>query len=510
MRSPLHGSMPPFELPSDTVLFHDWRYVNPGGYRWQSRDGRAVPIWVLDSLPAMEYVHRDVPVGVQLRALPAQRSEPVLGAREAGVSYLNAVNCLHEDGLYRLWYDCTPPEHIGTEHMGERNLVGYAESDNGHDWRLPTLGLVEYRGTRANNLVFGAPFTLGHGYHGGCVFGDPSAPPDERYKAFHLGVFTPDDEAEYRRSRPEDTTAMPGSWRGARGLFGAVSPDGLRWTALREPLVMQPSDTHNVCCYDVRRRKYAAYVRSWYMGRRTIGYSETDDFRRFPVPEELIWPNATVAASDLWYANAKTMMPGTTDYHVMFPMRWSMLDDHFDIHLATSPDGIVWGFVPGGAIVRPGAAGSWDGGVVGPGLGLVSLPSDRMGILVVGTPIPHKHPRLPPFGTLGWAWWPRDRLVALQASQQGTFALYPLLTRRRSLHLNLATPPAGCVQVEVAGADGQPLPGRNMGDCDVISGDVLDKPVTWHGESDLGYPDGAPIVLRFCLRTAELYAAYLR
>jgi hypothetical protein len=120
--------------------------------------------------------------------------------------------------------------------------------------------------------------------------------------------------------------------------------------------------------------------------------------------------------------------------------------------------------------------------------------------------VPHKHPRRPPLGALGWAWWPRERLVALKVRTAGSFALWPLVFQGQTVHLNARTTVAGQVQVEAAGPDGQALPGRSFTDCDTLAGDFLDRPVTWHGEAALGHAEGSPVTLRFRLRTAELFA----
>jgi len=505
MPSPLHGNRPPFELPSNVVYFHDWRYVKPGGYRWVGQDGQRVPMWTLDPVPPMRYEFVDMPVGIRLVAQPATKTEPVLTPEQADAIFLFGGTLIHEAGRYRLWYDCWPKEHIGSDHMGTFNYVRYAESDNGVDWALPSLGLIEYNGSRDNNIVYGPPLTPETGYHGGCVFKDPSAPPPERYKAFYLGRVSPEALAKYMKERPNDADPFH-LHRNPCGLCGAVSPDGLQWTPIPDPLVVQTSDTHNVCTYDVVSEKYVAYCRSWFFNRRTIGRMETDDFRRFPLPEELFWPNAMMQPYETWYANAKTMMPGTTDYHIMFPMRWSLIQDKFDFHLATSPDGVVWAFVPGGPVCEPGIPGAWDGGVVAPGLGLVDLPDERMGILIAGSPVPHKHPRRPPMGALAWAWWPKDRLVALQAPIEGSFALWPVKCPGRTVHLNVRTAVAGFVQVEALGPDGEVLPGRSFDRCDRINGDHLDHVVTWSGQADLGHPEGEAVTLRFRMRSAELFA----
>lgn len=506
MPSPFHGLRPPYTLPSNIVYFHDWRYVDTGGFAWVGENGERVPMWGTDPVPAMRMEHQDMPLGISLVAQPARKTAPVLTPEKAHELFLFGGTCIHDEGRYRLWYDCWPAEDIGTDRMGQFNLVRYAESDDSMEWKLPSLGLVEYRGSRDNNIVYGGPLTPVSGYHGGCVFKDPSASPHERYKAFHLGLLSREGLEEYRRKRPNDIDPFHLDRDPVPAIYGGVSPDGLRWTPIPEPLLVQTSDTHNVCTFDVTTGKYVAYVRSWFFNRRTIGRTETDDFRRFPLPEELFWPGPSCAPYELWYANAKTMMPGTSDYHVMFPLRWSLPQDRFDFHLATSPDGIVWNFVPGGPVCEPGQPGDWDAGVVAPGLGLVPLPGNRIGILYAGTPVPHKYPRRPPMGALAWAWWPKGRLVALHAPLEGSFALYPLRFRGRRVHLNFRTAPAGYVQVEALGPKGAVLPGRTFSDCDRLTGDHLDHVITWRGEADLGHPDGSPVTLRFRLRSADLFS----
>jgi hypothetical protein len=137
---------------------------------------------------------------------------------------------------------------------------------------------------------------------------------------------------------------------------------------------------------------------------------------------------------------------------------------------------------------------------------MVELPGERMGILFGGSPVPHKHPRRPPLGQVGWAWWRKGRLVALEAKEEGSFALCPLIVRGRVARLNVSTSPGGYVQVEASSSKGKPLPGRRFEDCDPISGDFLDRVVTWRGESDLAHNDSEPIVLRLRLRVAELFS----
>ena len=61
------------------------------------------------------------------------------------------VNVVHEDGRFRMWY-----QDYWDQSMEPRKYtygVAYAESDNGIDWRLPTIGRHEFKGTADNNIV---------------------------------------------------------------------------------------------------------------------------------------------------------------------------------------------------------------------------------------------------------------------------------------------------------------------------------------------------------------------
>ena len=505
MPSPYHGIHPPFRLPSNVVLFHDWRYVNTGTVRWHTEDGSGVPLFATEPHPPVRLDTPLLPTGIRLRAQMAEKSEPVISAG-ADEIMLFGGSLIREGGMYRLWAESWPIDTFESSRGGEHNLVRYFESDDGVEWRAPKLGVIERNGSRANNIVYGAPMTGDSvGYHGGCVFLDPSASPSERYKAWHLGLVQEEKAKRWVAKRPW-AADMNRPLASARGLYGATSPDGISWTPIPEPMVLQSSDTQNVCAYDVVRKAYVAYCRTWFFHRRTIGRMESPTFSDFPLPEEVLWPSAAMEPHDLWYNNAKTIMPGTVDYHVMFPMRWRLVGDSFDFHLATSPDGIIWQVLPGGPVCEPGPAGAWDQGVVVPGVGLVDLPGDRTGMLIEGSPVPHKHPRVAPLGKLAWATWPRERLAALEAPEHGFFATWPLAFDGRTVVLNLKTSFAGHVRVAACDGSGRPLPGRGFDDCDIVSGDTARRTVTWHGEADIGHAEGAPVMLQFQLREASLYS----
>ena len=126
-----------------------------------------------------------------------------------------------------------------------RQGVGYAESDDGLTWPKPSLGLIEFQGSKDNNIV--APLLERQSQQGATVVRDAAAPPEERYRLWTK--FQPTDDELARGARP--------------GLYAMHSPDGLRWT----PYPNQPTppdqqcDTQNMLFWDHRIDQWVGYTR---------------------------------------------------------------------------------------------------------------------------------------------------------------------------------------------------------------------------------------------------------
>jgi len=86
--------------------------------------------------------------------------------------------------------------------MGAGDYVCYAESDDGVNWRFPSQGLIERKGTKDNNIVYGLPQIAETGLHGATVFRDVSAPAEERYKMVYVGNLIPE------QSRPTNNKGL--------------------------------------------------------------------------------------------------------------------------------------------------------------------------------------------------------------------------------------------------------------------------------------------------------------
>ena len=506
MRTPYHGKMDPFSLRSNVIFFHDWRYVHHGDTGWLTDEGKSLGLWSSEPVPQLNWAGTNIPRGISLRTIPAQKSDPVITPDSPWEAAIFAPTVLYEDGLYRMWYEAVTPEDIAGGNAGSRNLMCYAESSDGSRWVKPSLGIASYGGSKENNIVYGGPLASKWGYHGGSVFFDPSCPAGERYKVIHLGFLSREDYEMFKRKNKVEADPRNEHAKRPSAVLGAVSPDGIHWKPLPDPLMLQMSDTQNIAYFDEFLGKYVAYLRTWVLRRRSIGRSESEDFRRFPLPETLIWPGLGVGPSDLWYGNGKTVYPGAKDYHLMFAKRWQVSEDRFYVHLATSPDGIMWAFPPESQVLEPGERGEWDAGGISVGCGMVDLPAERVGVPFVGFKIPHKHTRSAPLGCIAWASWQKGRLVALQAEEEGEFRTMFVIFQGNSLRLNVRTSHVGEVRIEVLDRDGKPLEKRTLGDCDPINGEFLDCPVTWRGEHQIGHEMGTPVAFHLKMKSAELFS----
>jgi hypothetical protein len=542
MAQPARAVGEPIALRGNSIYFTSWKYVRQGSFAWigaNSPGGGAAPlgIWESDGAAPARFVPRDIPYGVRL---VAQQAETLL----LPPGTLGPVASIVQDGgRYRAWYTTLPgeePEPFSTRSRiptGHNHQVRYAESDDGLHWRKPSLGLVESAGSRENNVVFRGDLQGSRrGFHGGCVFVDPSSQ-DERHKMFYLGLATPEEWMRFTSTYPGDADPMArrgdtGTAGRIFGVFGAVSPDGLRWHSLPEPLMIHHSDTQNTCYYDLDRGQYVAYVRTWQVdmqasgqaglfpdswigvGRRSIGRAVSADFRHFSRPEIVVAPGADMAPSHLWYTNGKTALPGCPDQHVMFPWRWELERDGGDTYLFSSPDGVVWSPVPGGPVLARGAEGGPTGGYVIASVNLLALPDGDWALPFHGYPIPHKYPgrdvrtRQGLFPSVddvvGLARWRPGRLVALESPGEGAFATVGLVPPGGRIQLNASIRPTGHLQVAIEWLGRGEVPGRGFEDADRLAGEGLALPVTWHGEASLGH-EGCPIVLHFRLRHARLF-----
>jgi len=237
------------------------------------------------------------------------------------------------------------------------------------------------------------------------------------------------------------------------------------------------------------------------VGRRAIGRSESADFRRFSPSELILEPTPDMLPSEVLYTNCRTTVPGAPDHHLMFPAIWNAsIDDTTRIAMASSHDGKVWHWVPGGDLLHTQPFERWDGGCIWVNPDLIELPDGSWALPYAGHNVPHKYPRGQRKGAQGYAVWPKGRMMAVEADGRGEFTMIPIMAPGRVLKVNALTLRTGWVKVGVKGASG-----RSLGDCQPIVGDRHWTRVTWKGGDDLGVKQDRPITLRLELYQAKVF-----
>ncbi len=188
------------------------------------------------------------------------------------------------DGKWRMWYTELLHVHNEThEALTCENTAHYAESDDGLHWRKPELGLVDWRGSKANNCIMGTNYIDSRGRdltdftgpEGFCVLDAEKTPvPHARARYTALTLLRPADQ--------------PG------GLALLYSDDGLRWTGYDEnPIIVGWPDTLNSFFYDTRINKYVMYMRptvhvgTW-LCNRMVARATSDDMVNWSVPRTVL------------------------------------------------------------------------------------------------------------------------------------------------------------------------------------------------------------------------------
>jgi hypothetical protein len=158
-------------------------------------------------------------------------------------------------------------------------------------------------------------------------------------------------------------------------------------------------------------------------------------------------------------------------------------------------------------VLKPSHIGQWDGGgvwILNPGL--VELAGGDWVIPYRGDMLPGKYPRGHIAQRWGAAVWPKGRMMAIEALEDGHFTTMAVVAPGTKLRINAVTKRSGEVRVEAADLHGRPLPGRTFDQAIPIIGDAFRTPVTWKdGADDLGVKAGEPVVLRFTMRRAKIY-----
>lgn len=415
---------------------------------------------------------------------------------------LSSPVVMKDGSRYRMWYSVW--HSIGEEEraLGLRRTghvrkgvryTGYAESKDGIHWHRPILGLHDFMGSRNNNLVWAGP-----GDHISVLKdANPGVPEDERYKAVTR----------------------------ARGAYGLVSGDGIRWRLIQEEPILSGGafDSHNTVSQDPWTGEYVYYGRG-FLDRsskkqwdrqagdrrnlvRRIRRASSKDFRSWSALEFIdLGPEPL----DHLYTNAATPYLRARGLYLIFPMRF-VPERKFhqdwpyqglsDVVFASSRDGVHWKRTFLGAFLRPGLdSRNWHERAIIQGQGLVETGPGELSLYWVenkrtdGCRIRR--------GTIR-----TDGFVSVNAGYEGGEFLTPLLTfKGEHLWLNYSTSAVGWLKLEIQDVAGRPISGFGLDESQEIFGDELERKAHWISGSQVGQLQGRPVRLRFKMKDADLFS----
>lgn len=411
---------------------------------------------------------------------------------------------MHDGGRLRMWYHC-----YHRSYGAYFNL--YAESIDGIHWDKPSLGLVEFQGSRDNNLIItkcGEDEIEEPDLHrGGGRCHNPSVikregnvPEDQRYVLYCYGQ-------DYRHSRM------------------AYSPDGLRWMFVRETAktaLFPSSDVLNFF-YDPYRQRYVATRKSGNRRGRAAGIAWSRNGTDWEVPVS----TSVMGADDLdpdatqiygmpvfpyqglyiglpWVYNARWFKSGGyTDQHMYQAEQDSPRT--MDAQMAWSWDLINWTRPPERRPFIPrGETGTFDCDMIYTARAPVQM-GDELWFYYGGFQGVHSDSNAK--SAIGLAKLRLDGFCSLRAGPaEGRF-----VSRRERLMVPRVTVNArvqgdGYVTAEVLDADGAVIPGFSRNECNAFRGDDVRHVLTWTSDALPAVDLDQDRKIRFLLRNADIYS----
>jgi len=394
---------------------------------------------------------------------------------------------LPEADGYRMYYTNFRPGH-GSD-------IFLATSKDGLRWEKPELGIVEYDGRTANNLVL---LTEWHLDSPSVVYdaGDPEYP----YKMllFHAGD-------------PKD------GWGETWGLFTYRSRDGLRWE-MAPGRRLKAGDRTNVMSEQVDGR-FRAYTRHPQMGNlvggRAVYLSESPDFLAWTEPELVLKPDLDDETDIEFYGMSVFQRHG---WYIGLLEYWNSIPDVIETHLVVSRDGRHWQRTARAPFIA--ATHDWNRTWSTCASNGPIILNEQMVFYFGGRLTSHHFDSAQQYGAIGYASLPLDRFCALEATTNGRVDLIPLEWPGGDLALNADTRESftthpwhvnGEITVEVLDANGAPLPewsGENKASFRANTHcrcGIWNQLVRWPGDRSLDTLAGQTIQLRFNLQHARLF-----
>jgi hypothetical protein len=396
-----------------------------------------------------------------------------------------------EEKIFKCWYSIFiksggegdfPGEGLASDKRawvkwteGERDFgVCYATSKDGIHWEKPELGLIEFNGSKKNNIVI-------EWNHGVTVIKDlHETDRQKRYKAIH-----PEEESSY-------------VW---------FSPDGIHWGERIDVGPMDDGDTNNCVWWDPDLEKYVIITRHWGGattpgrygggGHRQKSRSVSEDFLTWSKPEVVIdGLDLRMQIHDMpvvRHAGVYIGMVGLFDIHAS--RQWC--------ELAWSPDSIEWHRIqPGVALIPNGPVmGDYDWGCIFAAVPLIGKDKIRMYYGANdGRFMAWRN------GFFCLAWLRADGFAGYEqiaggSNKTGSIRTKPVSVVADLLCISADVAPSGYVEVTALDEDNEKL-----AEGELITKTVTDARIQWKDGFSLEELKGKKIKLEFELRESKLYS----
>ena len=419
-----------------------------------------------------------------------------------------------QDRLYKCWYSpfiiderttSTPedkrnpydsPDHMKIKPRHREMGVCYAVSKDGIHWEKPELGLIEFEGSKKNNIVMRGKEMKGvfFGPHGAGVFKDShEADPAKRYKMILR----------------------------AERMAVSYSADGLRWCdPIPCPEIRAAGDTHNNAFWDPYNKRYMGYVRTWRErgdggdGERVVGFTQSADFENWTGARNVLRdydrdaqnPDGDAQTHDMIVFPTGGVYIGLLGA-MYFPEINSEHHVRQHVELAWSPDGEKWFRIQEGMpfIENTPAAKEYYG----------KMPYD-WGTIFASAPIFFENETRIYYGACDWYFfdWRKGYLALatirpdgwagyepVAANQPARIKTTPVVCTGKDLRVCADVEKNGYVKIKLLDSDNKPL-----AEGELIAKTVTDGPIQWKDGFSFKKLKGKEIKLRFELRESKLYS----
>ena len=430
------------------------------------------------------------------------------------------VTVFRDGDRYRMYYRAmNVPGSAGGEKRGSHAFDCYAESRDGIHWTRPSLGLVEFQGSKNNNIIPRPAVTQGWRLDALNPFRDenPAVTPDALYKAM-APIYGPG--------------TNPDGWTDREKALAILkSPDGIHWTLMQEKGVFRGDgyfDSQNVAFWDPNIKAYRAYFRDVRAAARDIKTGTSPDFVNWSPGTFLTQAKKPTAQ---FYVNGIRTYHRAPHIYIGLPEMYE--DRPWSLAMAQLPDTelrskniaswkrpgplsevqLMWSrdsgtfelspstFMPPGP-ERPGTytycdAVAWH---------LVETASNLEGAAPELTLYRNEFYEISDVRLRRYT-LRLDGFASIHAPiAGGELVTPPLIFQGKSLSMNFASSAFGSLRVEIQDADGKPLPGFTLDDSIELYGDTIARNAIWKNNPDLGALAGKPVRLRFVMRDADLYS----